>query len=129
MSYLNSNSIVNFLQRSLSFNPCPASTTLVSASWDKTVRIWDAIEKGSDHESIQLSSSALCVAYKPDGLEVAVATLGGLITVFDIKTAQQVASIEGRNDLGSGRSETDLITAKKTLEAKYVQYIYFNDGY
>ena len=61
----------------------------------------------------------MCVAYKPDGEEVAVATLDGQI-FFHCKTSEQVGSIEGRNDLGSGRSDTDLITAKKSLQGKYV---------
>lgn len=94
------------------------STTLVSASWDKTLRIWEAIEKGSAHETIELLADGLCVVFKPNGNEVAVATLDGQISIFDIKTAIQVAGIEGRNDLWSGRSDTDLITAKKSLQAK-----------
>lgn len=82
------------------------------------MRIWDAIEKGSAHETIELLSDGLFVTFKPDGQEVAVATLDSQITVFNIRTAQQVANIEGRNDLGSGRADTDLITAKQTLKAK-----------
>ncbi|XP_056631843.1 periodic tryptophan protein 2 homolog [Diorhabda sublineata] len=103
---------------SLVFSPTLASTVMVSVSWDKTMKIWDAIEKGSAHETIDLTSDGMCVAFKPDGQEVAVATLNGQITVFNVKTSLQISSIEGRNDLGSGRSETDLITAKKNLEAK-----------
>jgi len=61
----------------------------------------------------------LCVAFRPDGKEVVVATLDGQLLFFDVRTSAQVASIEGRNDLGSGRSDTDLITAKKNLQAKY----------
>lgn len=61
----------------------------------------------------------LCVAFRPDGKEVVVATLDGQLLFFDVRTATQVTSIEGRNDLGSGRSDTDLITAKKNLQAKY----------
>lgn len=91
---------------------------MASVSWDKTLRIWEAIEKGSAHETINLTADGLCVAFKPNGLEVAVAMLDGQILSFDIKTAQQTCSIEGRNDLGSGRSDTDLITAKKSLQAK-----------
>lgn len=60
----------------------------------------------------------LCVAYRPDGKEVAVATLNGHITFFDPSTGHQVHCIEGRNDLSSGRAETDIITAKKSLQAK-----------
>lgn len=91
---------------------------MASVSWDKTLRIWDAIEKGGSHETIDLTADGLCVTFKPNGQEIAVATLDGQISVFDVKTSTQVASIEGRNDLGSGRSDTDLITAKKNLQAK-----------
>lgn len=90
----------------------------MSVSWDKTLRVWDAIEKGSAHETIELLSDGLCVAFNPNGQEVAVATINGNIAIFNIREAQPIAIIEGRNDLGSGRSETDLITAKKTLESK-----------
>lgn len=50
--------------------------------------------------------------------QVAVASIDGNISVFNVNDAQQLASIEGRNDLGSGVSEVDLITAKKNLQAK-----------
>lgn len=90
----------------------------MSVSWDKTLRIWEAIEKSASHETIELISDGLYVTFKPDGQEVAVATLDGQISIFDIKTATQLQSIEGKKDLGSGRSDTDLITAKKSLEAK-----------
>lgn len=102
----------------MAFNPNIASTELVSVSWDKTLKIWNAIENGSSHETIQLTSDGLYVTYKPNGEEVAVATLDGHISFFNCKTAVQTGSIEGRNDLGSGRSETDLITAKKSLQGK-----------
>ena len=102
----------------LAFNPNPASTELASVSWDKTLKVWNAIENGSSHETIQLTADGLCVVYKPNGEEVAVATLDGQISFFDCRTATQLSTIEGRNDLGSGRSDADLITAKKTLEGK-----------
>lgn len=102
----------------LAFSPSPASSALASVSWDKTLKLWNAIESGSSHETIQLMADGLCVAYKPDGQEVAVATLDGQISFFDTKTSDQTGNIEGRNDLGSGRSDTDLVTAKKSQEAK-----------
>ncbi|XP_029169932.1 periodic tryptophan protein 2 homolog [Nylanderia fulva] len=114
---------------SLAFNPNPASTELVSASWDKTVKIWNAIENGSAHETIRLIADALCVTYKPNGEEIAVATLDGQITFFECKTARQTGFIEGRNDLGAGRSKTDLITAKKNLQGKaFTTLCYSADG-
>ncbi|XP_050453821.1 periodic tryptophan protein 2 homolog [Cataglyphis hispanica] len=114
---------------SLAFNPNPASTELVSASWDKTLKIWNAVENGSAHETIRLIADALCVTYKPNGEEIAVATLDGQITFFECKTARQTGFIEGRNDLGAGRSKTDLITAKKNLQGKaFTNLCYSADG-
>jgi hypothetical protein len=45
---------------------------------------------------------------------VAVATINGHITFFDTRSNLQTGSIEGKNDLHVGRSDTDLITAKKS---------------
>ncbi|XP_030758339.1 periodic tryptophan protein 2 homolog [Sitophilus oryzae] len=113
----------------LAFSPNITNTVMVSASWDKTLRIWDAIEKGSAHETVELTADGICAVFNPNGKEVAVATLDGQISIFDVQTASQVTSIEGRNDLGSGRSDTDLITAKKSLEAKsFTTLCYSADG-
>lgn len=103
---------------SIAFSPTSDSTALASVSWDKTLRLWDALEKGSAHETLELNADGLCVTYKPNGEDVAVSTLDGHIQVFNVRTATQLLAIEGRNDLGSGRSEADLITAKKSLQAK-----------
>lgn len=54
-------------------------------------------------------------------VQVAVATLVGNITIFDVKSATQVNTIEGRSDLGSGRLETDIVTAKKNAQSKWVK--------
>ena len=105
---------------SVAFSPNLTSTALASVSWDKTLKLWNAIESSSMHETIQLSADALCVVYRPDGEEVAVSTLDGQISFFNTKSSVQTGTIEGRTDLGSGRSDTDLITAKKSMEGKYV---------
>lgn len=91
---------------------------MASVSWDKTLRLWNAIETGSAHDTITLSGDGLFVTYRPDGEEVAVATLDSQITFFNAKTGDQTSNIEGRKDLGSGRSDTDLVTAKQTLKGK-----------
>ncbi|XP_054265310.1 periodic tryptophan protein 2 homolog [Macrosteles quadrilineatus] len=113
----------------LQFNPSTSSTALASVSWDKSLRLWNAVESNGQYESVLLNFDATCVAYRPDGKQVAVATLDGRISMFDVQTAQQVGSIEGRYDLGSGRSDTDLITAKKTLAGKaFTSMCYSADG-
>ncbi|KAF5295110.1 hypothetical protein FQA39_LY13261 [Lamprigera yunnana] len=114
---------------SIAFSPSSISTILASVSWDKTVRIWDAIEKGSTHDTIALNSDGLCVSFRPNGEEIAVATLNGQITTFNVRNSTQTANIEGRNDLGSGVSDTNLISAKKILQAKaFTSICYSADG-
>ncbi len=61
---------------------------------------------------------------------MAVATLNGHIVFFDSRSNVQTGSIEGRNDLYVGRSDTDLITAKKSKEGKgyFSTLAYSSDG-
>lgn len=114
---------------SLAFSPLITSSTLASASWDKTVRVWNCIETGSDHDTIQLTTDALQVAFRPDGEEIAVSTLDGNINFFDPRTSDQTGNIEGRHDLGSGRGDTDLITAEKMAKTKaFTTIAYSADG-
>ncbi|XP_022199019.2 periodic tryptophan protein 2 homolog [Nilaparvata lugens] len=113
----------------LAFSPVLSSTALASVSWDKTLRLWNAIESGAQSETIVLSSDGVSVAYKPDGKEVIVATLNGHLTSFEVESASQCSCIEGRNDLSSGRLEADLITAKKSLAGKSFNTVcYSADG-
>ncbi|XP_037945093.1 periodic tryptophan protein 2 homolog [Teleopsis dalmanni] len=114
---------------SVAFSPVATSSTLVSGSWDKTTKIWNCLEDNSKHETIDILSDVTCVAFNPNGEDIAVAALSGNIMIFNVKSASQVSSIEGRNDLGAGRSETDLITAKKNLKGKYFSSLeYSADG-
>ena len=62
--------------------------------------------------------AALAVAYRPDGEELAVATLDGQITFWCVNTAEQTGSVQGRHDLGYTRREGDKITAKKAAQGK-----------
>lgn len=102
----------------LAFAPVATSTTLVSGSWDRTVKVWNALESCADHETIEVLADVTALAFRPNGEEVAVTTLNGSIQVFGVRNAQQVASIDGRADLGVGVSETDLVTAKKNAQGK-----------
>ena len=70
---------------SLCFSPSPLSSLLVSVSWDKTLRIWDAVSSSASltRESINLTSDGLAICFRPDGQQVAVASLDGHISIFD----------------------------------------------
>ena len=64
---------------SLSFSNNPTSSQLASVSWDKTVKIWDSLESNNSRDTIQLTSEAKCVCWRPDGKALSVATLSGII--------------------------------------------------
>lgn len=65
-----------------------------------------------------LFTSALSVAYRSDGQQLAVATLNGEISFWDPRTATQTGSVSGRHDLETGRKDTDKITAKQLAKGK-----------
>ena len=92
----------------------PVSNTLVSCSWDQTIRIWDLFEGSKcTREIIQLGSDALAVAFRNDGKQFAVTTLSGDICFFDPKTAEQMGvGIEGKNDLGTSHYEKEVVSDK-----------------
>lgn len=60
------------------------------------------------------------MTYRPDGQELAVATLNGEISFWNPHTATQNGSVAGRHDLQTGRKETDKITAKQSAKGKWV---------
>ncbi|XP_072171580.1 periodic tryptophan protein 2 homolog [Diadema setosum] len=111
----------------LSFSP--SGSQLASASWDKTVRLWEVFEGKGARETLRLTSDALCVAFRPDGQQLAVATLDFQITFWDVATATQTGSVEGRHDLGSAGGKSDLVTAKTASSTKCFRTLcYSADG-
>ncbi|NXE37901.1 PWP2 protein, partial [Ptilorrhoa leucosticta] len=112
---------------SLSFNPMKCA--LASASWDKTVKLWDMLDSWRTKETLIMNSDVLVVAFRPDGKELAVAALNGQITFWDHENAVQTGSIEGRHDLQMGRKELDKITAKQAAKGKsFTTLCYSADG-
>ncbi|NXC79465.1 PWP2 protein, partial [Cercotrichas coryphoeus] len=111
----------------LSFNPMKC--VLASASWDKTVKLWDMLDSWRTKETLIMNSDVLVVAFRPDGKELAVAALNGQITFWDHENAVQTGSIEGRHDLQMGRKELDKITAKQAAKGKsFTTLCYSADG-
>lgn len=66
------------------------------------------------------SFSVLALTFRPDGKELAVATLNAHITFWDTVSTQQKGTIEGRHDLGYFRKETEKFSGKTAAEGKYV---------
>uniref|UniRef100_A0A3P8SH77 PWP2 small subunit processome component n=1 Tax=Amphiprion percula TaxID=161767 RepID=A0A3P8SH77_AMPPE len=107
----------------------PVQSILASASWDRTVRLWDMLDSWQVKETLPLTSDGLSVSYRPDGQEVAVATLNGEISFWNPQTATQTGSVSGRHDLQTGRKETDKVTAKQTAKGKsFTSLCYSADG-
>nr|XP_023648696.1 periodic tryptophan protein 2 homolog [Paramormyrops kingsleyae] len=112
---------------SLSFNPM--RSVLASCSWDRTVKLWDMMDSWQTKETLRLTADGLAVTYRPDGQELAVATLDGEISFWNPQTASQTGSIVGRHDLQMGRKETDKITAKQAAKGKsFTSLCYSADG-
>uniref|UniRef100_UPI00398EB067 PWP2 small subunit processome component n=1 Tax=Pristiophorus japonicus TaxID=55135 RepID=UPI00398EB067 len=112
---------------SLSFSP--SQSLLASASWDKTVKLWDMFDSWKTKETFVLNSDALAVTFRPDGKELAVVTLDGQISFWDHQNAVQTGSIEGRHDLQMGRKELDKITAKQATKGRsFSTLCYSADG-
>ncbi|XP_026787994.3 PWP2 small subunit processome component [Pangasianodon hypophthalmus] len=107
----------------------PIQSVLASVSWDKTVRLWDMRDSWQTREILRLTSDGLVVTYRPDGRELAVASLDGEITFWNPQAATQTGSIAGRHDLQMGRKETDKITAKQSAKGKaFTSLCYSADG-
>jgi len=78
---------------------------------------------------ISIGSNVTSICYRPDGYEIAIASLNGEIKFWQPHASLQVGSIEGRKDLASGRRKTDLVTAKKLMEGKaFSSLCYSADG-
>lgn len=111
------------------FSPVPTSSTLISGSWDNNVKIWNCLEKSGQHETIDMSFDVACVAFKPTGSEIAVATINCVISVLDTVSGSLVSSIECKKDVGLSMADGDIISAAKSLESKYFTSItYSADG-
>ncbi|XP_068210032.1 periodic tryptophan protein 2 homolog [Palaemon carinicauda] len=114
---------------SLDFSKVPGSTMLVSTGWDSSLKVWDAIADTTAKESIVLLSDGVFVTFRPDGKQIAVATMDGQIQTYEPNTGKQQGSISGRPDLGAGRADADKNTAKKNLQAKcFTTLCYSSDG-
>lgn len=113
----------------LDFSPSPTSTALVSGAWDQEIKIWNCLESSSAHETVGMQSDIVCVAFKPNGEEFAVATINSVISVLDVKSAQQLHTIECKNDIGFGMSTGDIVSSKKNFESAYFSSIVYSaDG-
>ncbi|CCF60319.1 hypothetical protein KAFR_0J02550 [Kazachstania africana CBS 2517] len=105
------------------------NSILASASWDKTIRIWSIFGRSQQVEPIEVYSDVVALTIRPDGKHVAVSTLRGQITMFDIESGQQIGNIDCRKDIISGRHLEDRFTSKTSERSKFFTTIHYSfDG-
>ena len=102
---------------SVAFSPS-GTNQLISGSWDRTVRVWNVFGRSRAVEPFSFNSDVLAVAIRPDGKEMAISTLDGQITFFDIQQGKQINVIEGRKDISGGRKADDRVAAANNASGK-----------
>ena len=112
---------------SLTFSP--DAGTLVSGSWDKTVRVWSIFARTQTSEPLQLMADILCVAFRPDSKQIAVTSLDGSLTFWSVSDAAQQNGIDARRDVSGGRKISDRRTAANVAGTKaFTTVKYSADG-
>lgn len=107
----------------------PAGGTLVSGSWDHTVRIWSIFGRTQTSEPIQMQSDVLHVAFRPDSKQISVSTLDGQLTFWSVSEATQESGVDARRDVSGGRKITDRRTAANVAGTKAFNCVaYSTDG-
>lgn len=96
----------------------PNGGVVVSGSWDHTVRIWSIFGRTQTSEPLQLQADVLDVAFRPDSLQIAVSTLDGQITFWNVSEAEQESGVDGRRDVSGGRKMSDRRTAANASGTK-----------
>ncbi|KAF8496944.1 WD40 repeat-like protein [Gautieria morchelliformis] len=112
---------------SLAFSP--TGNTLASASWDRSVRLWNVFGRSRAVEPFTLSADVLALAFRPDGHELAASTLDGQVAFWDVEHGKQTGVIEGRKDVSGGRRADDRVAATNDASGKaFTSLAYTADG-
>jgi periodic tryptophan protein 2 len=100
----------------------PHRGTLASASWDRTVRLWDMYERKGSCEVLEHSKEVLGVCFRPDGRELASATMSGEILLWDAEQGVVSGSIDGARDAAAGRTRDSRTVAPQRGHFQTVSY-------
>ncbi|KAK6347120.1 hypothetical protein TWF696_007199 [Orbilia brochopaga] len=104
-------------------------SSLVSGSWDRTIRVWSIFGRTQLSEPLQLQTDVLSVAFRPDGRQIAACSLDGEISFWSVQDAVQTSHVDGRRDISGGRRITDRRTAANSAAGKnFTTVTYSADG-
>lgn len=107
----------------------PTGNLLASASWDRSVRLWNVFGRSRAVEPLALSSDVLALAFRPDGHELVASTLDGQVAFWDVEEGKQTGLIEGRKDISGGRRADDRVAATNDASGKaFTSLAYTADG-
>ena len=107
----------------------PNGTTLVSGSWDHTIRMWNIFGRTQTSEPIQLQADVLDIAVRPDSKQIAVSTLDGQLSFWSLLEPSEQRGVDGRRDASGGRKLSDRRTAAKAAGSKAFDSIAYSvDG-
>lgn len=105
---------------SLAFRPHRG--TLASGSWDRTVRMWDMYERKGSCEVLEHSKEVLGVCFRPDGKELATATMAGEVLLWDAEQGVVSGSVDGARDAAAGRLRNSRTSAPQRGHFQSVSY-------
>lgn len=83
-----------------------SASILASASWDKTVKIWDFYNSKTAVDTLTHASDVLGLAFRPDGDELCTCALDGQLYFWDHIEAKLKFTIDGKKDILGGRLQT-----------------------
>jgi len=107
----------------------PDGNSLISGSWDNTVRVWSIFARTQTSEPLQLHANVLALAVRPDSRQIAVTTLDGQLSFWNVSEGAQTGILDGRSDVSGGRKISDRRTAANVAGTKaYETIAYSADG-
>lgn len=95
------------------------NSVLASASWDRTIRVWNIFSRSQQVEPIEVQSDVLAIAMRPDLKELSISTLDGHIGIYDVEDAKQIHLLDVKKDIIGGRFLEDRFTAKNAARSKH----------
>ncbi|KPI42145.1 Periodic tryptophan-like protein [Cyphellophora attinorum] len=107
----------------------PDGRSLISGSWDRTIRIWSVFDRSQTSEVLQLTSDILCIAISPNSTQLAASTLDGQLTFWSLQNSTQESGLAARRDVSGGRTLTSRRTAASSPGTKsFTTITYSADG-